>query len=237
MKKRVTVPCRSTGKGLRDCGARHILAPLHVFDAVRAALLGPEALARLLDKSKYPTGGAARAEIIRQASLLKQSDVIVLNEVDWGVKRTGYRDVAGELAALLSMNYAWGVEFVEVDPLTTGTERFEEVEDAAERAALVKNIAVDKTRARNLHGTAILSRYPLANVRLVPFERQGYDWYAGELKKVSKLEEGKRKGSALVFGEKITREVRRGGRKRRHTSKTRRGPKGASNNSKNCSLI
>ncbi len=182
------------------------------FNAVRAALLGPEALARLLDRTKYPPGSEARADILSQASLLKQSDVIVLNEVDWGVKRTGYRDVARELASALGMNYAWGVEFVEVDPLATGTEQFEDVEDTAERAAFVKNIAVDKSRARNLHGTAILSRYPLTNVRLVPFEHQGYDWYAGELKKVSKLEAGKRKGSALVFGEKITREVRRGGR-------------------------
>jgi endonuclease/exonuclease/phosphatase family metal-dependent hydrolase len=181
------------------------------FNAVRAALLGSEQLARLLDKKRYPPGSAARADILRQASLLRQSDVIVLNEVDWGVKRTDYRDVARELASALGMNYAWGVEFVEVDPLATGTETFDEV-DAAERAALVRNIAVDKLRARNLHGTAILSRYPLTNVRLVPFEHQGYDWYAGELKKVSKLEEGKRKGSALVFGEKITREVRRGGR-------------------------
>lgn len=182
------------------------------FDAVRAALLGPAAFARLLDRKQFPPGGKVREEILRQASLLKQADVIVLNEVDWGVKRTDYRDVAGELAASLALNYAWGLEFVEVDPLLTGTEQFEEVEDDAERATLVQNIAVDKRRVRNLHGTAILSRYPLTNVRLVPFESQPYDWHAGELKKVSKLEEGKRKGAALVFGEAILREVRRGGR-------------------------
>ena len=182
------------------------------FDAVRAALLGPEALTRLLDMKKYPRGSAERSNVLRQSILLSQADVIVINEADWGVKRTGYRDVAGELAAALAMNYAWGVEFVEVDPLLTGTEQFEGVEDAAERASLVKNTAVDKTRARNLHGTAILSRYPLTNVRLVPFEHQGYDWYEGERRKVSKMEEGRRKGAALVFGEAITREVRRGGR-------------------------
>jgi endonuclease/exonuclease/phosphatase family metal-dependent hydrolase len=140
-----------------------------------------------------------------------QADVIVLNEVDWGVKRTGYRDVARELAAALRMNYAWGVEFVEIDPLETGTEDFEGI-DEPERAQLVKNIAVDKARALNLHGTAILSRYPLSNVRLVPFVNQGYDWYASEKKKISKLEAGRRKGAALVFNEKIAREVRRGGR-------------------------
>lgn len=181
------------------------------FNAVRAALVGPEQLTRLLDRQKFPPGSAARADILRQATLLRQSDVLVLNEVDWGVKRTGYRDVAGELATATGMNYAWGVEFVEVDPLATGTETFDEV-DAAERADLVRNIAVDKSRAHNLHGTAILSRYPLSNVRLVPFEKQGYDWYAGEKKAVSKLEAGKRKGAGIAFSEKIAREVRRGGR-------------------------
>ena len=181
------------------------------FEAVWAALLGPESFARFLDKAKFPRGSRERAAVLEQAELLKQSDIIVLNEVDWGVKRTGYRDVARELAAATGMNYAWGVEFVEVDPLATGTETFDGVAEP-ERAELVKNNAVDKSRALNLHGNAILSRYPLRNVRLVPFVSQGYDWYASEKKKVSKLEAGKRKGAALVFGEKIQREVRRGGR-------------------------
>jgi hypothetical protein len=41
---------------------------------------------------------------------------------------------------------------------------------------------------------------------------QGHDWYLEEKDGVSKLEEGKRKGAKLVFGEKVLREVRRGGR-------------------------
>ncbi|HEX2271506.1 MAG TPA: endonuclease/exonuclease/phosphatase family protein, partial [Pyrinomonadaceae bacterium] len=44
------------------------------------------------------------------------------------------------------------------------------------------------------------------------FVNQGHDWYAEEKDGISKLEEGKRKGAGLVFGEKIVREVRRGGR-------------------------
>ena len=182
------------------------------FNAVRAALLGADRFASFLDSQKYPHGSKARLEILQQASVLRQADVIVLNEVDWGVKRTDYRDIARDLAAVLGMNYAWGAEFVEVDPLVLGTETFTAVEDANERAALVKEIAVDKVRMRNLHGTAILSRYPLSNVRLVPFKHQGYDWFAVEKKKISKLEEAKRKGAAFVFNEAISREVRRGGR-------------------------
>ena len=182
------------------------------FNAVRAALLGSDRFARFLDPKKYPRGSKDRIEILQQAAQLRQADVIVLNEVDWGVKRTDYRDVARELATALGMNYAYGVEFVEVDPLMLGTETFEGVKDTVERAALVKESAVNKARARNLHGTAILSRYPLSNVRLIPFKYQGYDWYASEKKKISKLEEAKRKGSEFVFDETIAREVRRGGR-------------------------
>jgi len=205
----------ATGRGARQSTSLRV-ASWNIerglnFDAVRAALLGPDRLARFLDNAKFPRGSNERAEVLKEAELLMQADVIVLNEVDWGVKRTGYRDVARELAAALRMNYAWGVEFVEIDPLETGTEDFEGI-DEPERAQLVKNIAVDKARALNLHGTAILSRYPLSNVRLVPFVNQGYDWYDSEKKKISKLEAGKRKGAALVFNEKIAREVRRGGR-------------------------
>jgi exonuclease III len=109
------------------------------------------------------------------------------------------------------MNYAYGVEFVEVDPMTIGTETLED-ETAADKVELVKNIAVDKSRTLGLHGTAILSRFPLRNVRIYRFTNQGHDWYADEMKRVSKLEAGKRKGAGIVFEEKISREVRRGGR-------------------------
>ena len=182
------------------------------FTAVRAALLGADRFASFLDHKKYPSGSKDRIEILQQAALLRQSDVIVLNEVDRGVKRTDYRDVASDLASALGMNYAYGAEFVEVDPLVLGIETFEGMKDPNERAALVKESAVDKTRTQNLHGTAILSRYPLSNVRLIPFKYQGYDWYAEEKKKLSKLEEARRKGAEFVFDETIAREVRRGGR-------------------------
>ena len=181
------------------------------YEAVEAALGGPAHFAALLDKSAYPRGGRKREHILRQAALLREADVIVLNEVDWGLKRTGYRNVAAELAAATGMNYAYGVEFIEVDPVALGTEQFEGLEPA-ERAQLVAQIKVDPARYKGLHGTAILSRFPLENVRLVPFRHQPYDWYAGEKKGVRPLEWGKRKASEVAFLEKVTRQIRRGGR-------------------------
>ena len=137
--------------------------------------------------------------------------MLVLNELDWGMKRTDYRPVVKELAEALKMNWAYGVEFIEVDPKVLGTQSFANVENPAERKELEDLFSVDKDRLLGLHGTAILSRYPLRDVKLVPFQYQAYDWYNGE-KKYGSIEAGKRKGASLVFGEEIVREVRRGGR-------------------------
>jgi endonuclease/exonuclease/phosphatase family metal-dependent hydrolase len=150
-------------------------------------------------------------ELSAQIDALQSADVIVLNELDWGMKRTDYRVVVKELADALKMNWAYGVEFVEVDPKVLGLQSFANVENKAERKELEELFSVDKDRVLGLHGTAILSRYPLRDVKLVPFKYQAYDWYNGE-KKYGTVEAGKRKGASLLFGEEIVREVRRGGR-------------------------
>ena len=181
------------------------------YDAIRLAFTDAAGFAKLLDPTLYPRGGEKRNLVLQQVRLLKQADVIVLNEVDFGMRRTDYRNVAADLASALRMNYAYGVEFVEVDPIALGLEKFEEL-SPADRAELVSEISVDPARYRGLHGTAILSRFPLENVRLEPFEHQPHDWYADELKSVRPLEAGKRKAGELIFQEKVRREVRRGGR-------------------------
>jgi endonuclease/exonuclease/phosphatase family metal-dependent hydrolase len=150
-------------------------------------------------------------ELSAQIDLLQSADVMVLNEVDWGMKRTDYRVVVKELADALKMNWAYGVEFVEVDPKVLGTQSFANVENETERKELEELFSTDKARLLGLHGTAILSRYPLRDVKLVPFKYQAYDWYEEEMK-YGKMEAGKRKGASLIFGEEIVREVRRGGR-------------------------
>jgi endonuclease/exonuclease/phosphatase family metal-dependent hydrolase len=180
------------------------------FEAIKAALTNDQRFFRRLT----PAMRASRfnlSDILKQAAELSRADIVVLNEVDWGLKRTGYRNVVKELADAMQMNYVFAVEFVEVDPLTLGIETLEG-ETSADKAKMIENLAVDKTRTLALHGTAILSRFPLRNSRVVRFIKQGHDWYLGEKNGVSKLEEGKRKGAKLVFGEKIMREVRRGGR-------------------------
>ena len=144
------------------------------FELIRLALAG---------------AGDFEGDTVReQLRVLAAADVLILNEVDLGMGRTGYRDVTRELAAALRMNYAFGVEFVEVDGL-----------------------GVDPERYRGVQGNAILSRYPIRGariVRLIPC----YDWYGKEKEAIAELEKGRRAAASTLFLERISREVRHGGR-------------------------
>ncbi|MEZ5347226.1 MAG: endonuclease/exonuclease/phosphatase family protein [Pyrinomonadaceae bacterium] len=179
------------------------------YEAVEAAFTDVAKFARLLDEEKFPKGSRERRRILEEAEALQTADVIILNEVDWGVKRSGYRNVAADLAKKLGMNYAFGVQFVELSPVHLSSK--EKAKEAGENEAL-ELIRVDSDRYKGLHGIAILSRFKLENVRLIPFEHKPYDWYTGEKNGPSILEKGKRQVSEKVFLEETLREVRRGGR-------------------------
>lgn len=179
------------------------------YDAIEAAFHSEARLAAMLDKKRFPEGSQERREVLEQAALLRAADVIVLNEVDDGLKRTGYRDIAADLAARLGMNHAFGVQFVELSPVyLSGLPARADPEENE----ILEHIRVDPERYKGLHGVAILSRFPLENVRLVPFKEQPYDWYKSEREGASPLEKGKRKLGEVIFLQETTREVRRGGR-------------------------
>jgi endonuclease/exonuclease/phosphatase family metal-dependent hydrolase len=147
-------------------------------------------------------------KIPEEIEVLKSADVWILNEVDWGVHRTQYREVVRELGKTLNMNWAYGVEFLEIDSKQLGTDTFDDGETKEEQKQLQEVFAVDKDRLRALHGNAVLSRYPIQSARLVPFT-MGYDWFKES--KIRPLEKAKRKAAVLI-GEDLLREVRRGGR-------------------------
>lgn len=180
------------------------------FDMIVAALSGGRALDRFIDAKKFPRNDPKRSELLEQADALRDADVLVLNELDWGMKRSGYRNVAQELARALRMNYVYAVEFLEVDPVQLGTEPFEGMPEA-ERAEFRRQIAVDRSRYRGMHGSAVLSRYPVRDAKILRLP-VAYDWYAREKKGVSVIEKGKRELVEKVFLETIMREIRRGGR-------------------------
>jgi endonuclease/exonuclease/phosphatase family metal-dependent hydrolase len=193
------------------------------FDAVRFAFSDPKKFNALMEDKGSKADEEQRAKIREQIAILQQADLLVLNEVDWGVNRTLFRNVADQLASALNMNYAYGVEFVEVDPITMGLDQqviVHEVEEAYadphdDREAMLEHVREvmkpDPERYKGMHGTAILSRYRLENVKLMPFLIQGHDWYKDEKKQSAALKaEGK--VSAAIFKEQLVRQVRRGGR-------------------------
>ena len=172
------------------------------FDPITTALKNPAEFYKLCAKRGLKPDRLALIE--QEAELLSRSDLLILNEVDSGMKRSEYRDVARELAAALHMNYAYAIEFVEVDPVTLGIEVIDET-------ALENEMKADPKRYKGLHGSAILSRYPLKNAKVLRLP-VCHDWYAGEVKPVPKIEKLKRLGSEKAFLEAIAQERRRGGR-------------------------
>lgn len=78
------------------------------------------------------------------------ADVLLINEADRGCTRSGDRNVAREYARALGMCYVYGVEFIEL-PRFWGPG--------------------GSVRRRCEHGNAILSRFPLGNVRLIRHQR------------------------------------------------------------------
>ena len=141
---------------------------------------------------------------------LRRADIIILNEVDLGMKRTKYADVARELADVAGMNYVFGVEFVEVDALYTG-EQSVQMKTPELSEALANDLRADPERYRGLHGNAILTRFPIRSAKIKRLS-QCYDWYAEEIDGIAALEKGKRWAADKVFAERVKRQVRRGGR-------------------------
>lgn len=177
------------------------------FEQIRSALGDPAEFRPMIASQNL-----SRKEIIEsQLATLQGVDVLILNEADWGMKRTEYRNVTQELAAALHMNYAYGVEFVEVDPVfDLGTEQVH-LTDAQEDQRLQQDLQVDRSRYRGLHGTAILSRYPIESARILRLP-VCYDWYNKEYNAISKLEKGRRWSAQKLFHERVERELRQGGR-------------------------
>lgn len=87
-----------------------------------------------------------RYERIREALAALDADVYLLQEVDRGVRRSDYRDVARDLAHDLELNWAFAGEFQEIGQGRQST------------AAIT--------------GQAVLSRYPIERPVALPFRHQ-----------------------------------------------------------------
>ncbi|GAB4557552.1 MAG: hypothetical protein Tsb0020_01780 [Haliangiales bacterium] len=80
---------------------------------------------------------------LQATPLLRDADLLLLNEVDVGMARSGNRDVAAELAAALGFEYVFGNSYL---CLSRGNQR---------------DGAPEEDNHIGLHGNAILSRFPI----------------------------------------------------------------------------
>ncbi|MEL6385181.1 MAG: endonuclease/exonuclease/phosphatase family protein [Cyanobacteria bacterium J06626_18] len=106
------------------------------------------------------------AQLIQTHPALKQVDIWLLSEMDNGMVRAQNEHTTRELALALGMNYAYGVEFLQ---LSIGTPRERELYSGENQ--------------RGYHGNAILSRLPLQSVRMLRFPgiEKWYDSFENRL--------------------------------------------------------
>jgi endonuclease/exonuclease/phosphatase family metal-dependent hydrolase len=137
-------------------------------------------------------------EALRQRERLITADVLLLQEMDIGLPRSGYLDATREIATALGMNYSYAPQQLEIDPVTLG------IEPGAS--------APDSSRYKGLFGIAVLSRYPIVAASAFQLKSQPYDWYHGELIPPDSVEKVRRLGAKLLFKSHLEREMKIGGR-------------------------
>ncbi|MBI4358335.1 MAG: endonuclease/exonuclease/phosphatase family protein [Candidatus Omnitrophica bacterium] len=165
----------------------------------------------LIDPAKAPRGSSVYQNLLRQREKLANADVIVLQEMDIGVKRSNYIDAARELAKALDMNYTYGAEQLEIDPVYLGLEKINYADGTIDQEA-TDYYAVDPVQYKGVFGCAVLSRYPIKQVQVFQLKNQAYDWYRGEEPKIGFVEKTRRAGAKTVFKNVMTREMKAGGR-------------------------
>jgi endonuclease/exonuclease/phosphatase family metal-dependent hydrolase len=96
------------------------------------------------------------ADLIAEAG----ADVALLSEVDNGMARTGQRHTTRDIAERLGMNYAYGVEFLELH-LGNPVER---------------QFSQDDFNLHGFHGNALLARATLKQPELIRLDQRGH-WF------------------------------------------------------------
>lgn len=99
---------------------------------------------------------------------LKDKDVLLLTELDYGMARSGNRFVAQEIAHELSVNYAFATVYV-----------------ALQKGSGVES-EVEGENTLSIHGLAMMSPHPMKNVHAVPLPN-GKDKMWGKEKRLGRL--------------------------------------------------
>ena len=167
---------------------------------------------RIIEIPQYSLNYKTNPDLQEQLTIFSKANIIVLNEVDIRVPRTYYQNIAKKIATAFKMGYVFGTEFVEVDPYNLGIKKFTEQERIfLEQEALRQLDNIEKDKFLGLHGTAILSKYPILNAKIIRLP-DCYNWYLEESEKLSALEFVRRETAQKIFLSKVLTELRHGGR-------------------------
>lgn len=158
-------------------------------DVINNVVLQPD---NFYQKYKGKIKNGKQDNFKKEINNLKSADIICLNEVDIGVPRTKYANIAKEISKALGYHYAFATEFLELGPI-------------------VYKIKLDKGKYLGLHGNAIISKFPIVSTKTIRLP-ECYDWFGEELKARTPLEHVRVVGAKTIFEERILTEVRRGGR-------------------------
>ncbi len=169
---------------------------LHAREA--AAALKSETAFKARLKPEILADPERLAEALRQRERLVTADILLLQEMDIGVSRSGYLDAAREIARALGMNHTYAPQQLEIDPVLLG------LEPGVPQP--------DRSRYKGVFGLAVLSRYPILSAECFQLQSQPYDWYHDEQKKPDLAEQIRRFGAKTVFESDIAREMKIGGR-------------------------
>jgi endonuclease/exonuclease/phosphatase family metal-dependent hydrolase len=107
-------------------------------------------------------------DTLKNHEQLKEKDVLLLTELDYGMARSGNRFVAQDLAKELKLNYAFAPVYI-----------------ALQKGSGVES-KVKGENTKSLHGLALFSKYPLKNVHAVPLPT-GKDKMFGKEKRLGYL--------------------------------------------------
>lgn len=103
--------------------------------------------------------------VLQRHPVLKESDIFLLTELDYGMVRTGNRFVAREIAEAVGLRYAFAPCYLNLE----------------KGSGLEKRLDGDNTQA--LHGNALFSRYPLSDVHSIALPN-GKDKMKGKEKRL-----------------------------------------------------
>ncbi len=95
-------------------------------------------------------------DFLRDCPDIQPFDVILANELDDGCARSGNKNTARELALAFGLNYAWGLEFIEL---------------------------VNNENEKGFHGNAVFSRWPIRKAGVIRLPEQ-YNWYFDRQKRI-----------------------------------------------------